>query len=178
MNDSLRGALARALALSMILCTTPGLLASDAASRLEGLVVGVDGRAATSLTVALIDERGSVIERSGVAADGLYSFRRIEPGSYWLGVETQDGLAAPVATPPVRLEGGELVRRDLKLLSANAARVAQATDNPNYGIGLWWAGLSPAAKVWVVIGIVTFAGITYAALDDEEDPASPSGGTN
>lgn len=174
MHASVRAAAASALALSLILFTTPGGWARGASSRLEGLLVGVDGRAASSMTVQLIDERGAVVDRARVADDGLYSFAAVAPGSYSLGIETADGYAAPVAAPPVRLDGGVLARRDLKLMRADPTRVSSAAGG-NYGLGVWWAGLPTSAKVWVVVGIVTFAGITWAALDDEEDAASPTG---
>ena len=48
----------------------------------------------------------------------------------------------------------------------------------NYGLGSWWAGLSPAGKSWTIVAIVAVIGITAAAVsssdDDEEPPVSPS----
>jgi hypothetical protein len=79
-----------------------------------------------------------------------------------------------VAAPPTDLVAGERLRRDVRLVTAAEAGAAQASA-ANYGLGMWWAGLSTPAKIWTVIGIVAVVGITAAAVDsdDDEDDASP-----
>ena len=75
-----------------------------------------------------------------------------------------------MASPPVRLAENELARRDLKMLQADTPTINQAAE-ANYGLGMWWSGLTPAAKTWTVVAIIVVAGITWAAFD--EDKASP-----
>ena len=77
---------------------------------------------------------------------------------------------APVAAPPVRMGEGELARRDLKLMQADPSTISGAAG-ANYGLGTWWASLTPAAKAWTVVAIVAVVAITWAALD--EDDVSP-----
>ena len=117
----------------------------------------------------LIDAQGIGVGRSVSDRDGLYSFSELEAGSYSLGIEAPDGRMAPVAAPPVRLRGGELARRDVKLVQASPEG-AQAATGGNYGLGMWWAGLSSSSKAWTVVGIVAIVAITVAALTDDDDP--------
>ena len=101
--------------------------------------------------------------------------RDVAAGEYGLALETPEGQVAPVTTP-VRLRAGELRRHDLRLLQA-APEEQQAAAQSTGGLGAWWAGLSTAAKVWVIVGSVAVVGATYLAVtdDDKEQEASPSG---
>lgn len=148
-----------------------GSAASEA--RLEGLLIAVDGRPAADHTVHLIDDRGEDVVQAVSDADGLYAFRGLDAGEYWLGIELPQGLVVPVAAPPVQLRGGQLARRDVKLLESGPEQ-AQAATGANYGFGMWWAGLSPSAKAWTIVGMVAVATVTVLALTDRDDePASP-----
>ena len=142
--------------------------------RIEGLVIGVDGRPAPAHRVRLIDAAG--VESATAVTDrtGLYSVRDVPPGEYGLALETPDGQVAPVSAP-VRLRAGELRRHDLRLLEGEPADQDAAAQSSG-GLGAWWAGLSTAAKVWVIVGSVAVVGVTYAAVtdDDDEPEASPS----
>jgi len=138
---------------------------------LEGLVVAEDGRAASGYTIHLIADGGTGVAVAATDAGGLYSFRDLSAGSYALGVEHPQGGVAPVVGPPVRLAPGQLARRDLKLLSASNQQAQQAIQG-NASLGTWWAGLTSAAKAWSVVAVVVVLGITFAALDDDEQPAS------
>lgn len=165
----------QAIATISILALSSGLLplaaAPAGAARLEGLVVGVDGRPAAGTQVHLIDAAGREVAHAAAGADGVYSFAGVEPGSYAMGLESSSGARAPVAAPAVRLGSGKLVRRDLKLVESDAATV-DASARSSYGLGAWWAGLSPAAKVGTIIGLVAVIAITVAALDSDDEPAS------
>lgn len=142
-------------------------------ARLEGLLIGVDGRPADGYAVHLIDAEGTDVGRSVADADGVYSFDDVEDGEYSLGIEGSEGRMAPVAAPPMRLRLGQLARRDVKMVETGAEG-AQAATGGNYGLGMWWAGLSTPAKAWTVVGLVAIAAITLAALTDDDDrPASP-----
>ena len=159
-------------ALLLWLCSPPTLAAGIGGARLEGLVLGLDGRAAADHRMHLIGAEGEEIARSAVGVDGLYSFAGLSEGQYSLGVEMPDGTVALVAARPVRLGRDELVRRDVKLLSSDRDAIDAAVQ-ANYGLGSWWSGLSTGGKAWTILGIVVAAGLIYQALDDDEVPASP-----
>ena len=163
-------------AVTLVALVVGGIPASAAGGRLEGLVVDLDGRPATDHRVHLIDTAGNAVADSRIDDEGRYSFRDLPAGAYGIGVESPDGHVAPVAAAPVELGAGQLARRDLRLVRADAETQADAAGS-SYGMGLWWAGLSPAAKTWVIVAIVVAAGITWAALDDDEEAASPFEGT-
>ena len=55
-------------------------------ARLEGLIMGVDGRAATGHRVHLIDERGQAVGQVTTTLEGSYSFKDLSAGGYFLGV--------------------------------------------------------------------------------------------
>jgi hypothetical protein len=142
-------------------------------ARLEGLLLGVDGRPADGYAVHLIDDEGAAVGRAVTDADGVYTFDGLEDGRYSMGIEGLEGRMAPVAAPPVRLRLGQLVRRDVKMVEAGPEG-AESAAGGNYGLGMWWAGLSTPAKAWTVVGLVAIAAITLAALTDDDDrPASP-----
>ena len=149
----------------------PTILAADG-GRLEGLVMDLDGRAATSHRVHLIGAAGQDLGQSAVGEDGLYSFTGLPAGQYSLGIEMPDGSLAPVAAPPVRLAQDELARRDLKLVHSDADLVNGALQ-ANYGLGEWWASLSKPGKTWTIIAIVIGAVLTYDALKSERKMSDP-----
>jgi hypothetical protein len=134
--------------------------------------VDIDGRAASEYRVHLIDSDGDDIRQAVTDPDGLYSFRDLPAGEYTVGVESPGGQVAPLYGPPIRLAEDELARRDLKLLQTDAGEMGRAAGS-NYGLGVWWASLSTAAKIWVIVGGVVVVAITVAALDDEPS-ASPT----
>jgi len=149
-------------------------LAQQGGARLEGLLVGIDGRPANDMTVHLIDGQGNDVAQAATSGDGLYSFQDLPPGNYSLGIENPAGQMAPVAAPPVKLGGDELARRDLQMLQSDPAAMSQATS-ANYGLGTWWAGLSGAAKAWTIVAIVAVVGITAAAVSSSEDSKEQDG---
>jgi hypothetical protein len=153
----------------------PAALAGSAGSgaRLEGLLLGLDGRAAVDHRVHLIDADGEDLAQSDVAEDGLYSFAGLPAGHYSLGVELPDGTFTPVAAPPVRLGRDGLARRDVKLLTTLEGDASNEALQANYGLGKWWNGLSTGGKVWTILGVLVAAGLIYEVLDDDETPASP-----
>jgi hypothetical protein len=155
----------------MLVVSQLGAIAATQA-RLEGLIVGIDGKAAPGYTIHLIDDSGAVLRSSTTDENGVYSFVDLPAGSYGLGIETPEGTMAPVAVPPIEVGAGELARRDIKLLEADAATAARAATT-NYAVGGWWAGLSGGAKAGVIIGIAAVGYGAYAAFDDDEDEASP-----
>jgi hypothetical protein len=167
--------MAAALILTLVAATLPAVaIAGSLGARIEGRVLGVDGRPAAGHRVHLIDDGGRSVAQAATSNEGIYAFKDLAAGSYGLGIEGVNGEAAPVAAPAVKLGNGELGRRDIRLMQAEPGRIEAATQ-ANYGVGMWWAGLSPAAKVWTIIGIVAVAGVTAAALsDDDESDASPS----
>jgi len=140
-------------------------------TRLEGLVVGFDGRPAEGFRVHLIDESGNDRGQAGVDAAGSYELGGVQPGRYALALEMPDGRFAAVDAPPLKVREGHLVRRDLKLVERDPAD-PMGLAQPAYGFGTWWAGLGTGAKVWTVVAIVVIAGITAEALSSDETPAS------
>jgi hypothetical protein len=161
-------------AAALLLWSFPLSALAGPGARLEGLVVGIDGRAGAGFTVHLIDPQGEPLARASTDARGVYGFAGLPAGEYGLGVETPAGELAPVAAPPIRLGENELARRDVKLLATEGT--GRPTGAPaSYAVGMWWAGLSPAAKAWTIVGIVVVTGVTLASLDsgDDEQDASP-----
>ena len=147
-----------------------GMVVADQTHDLIGMLRPrkVDGRAASGYTMHLIDGDGRDVGQSKTADDGLYSFAGLPAGSYSLGVEAPDGRVAVVDAPPVRVGRATLARRDVRLTEADPSRRDAAVEaNPSFG--LWWAGLSPAARAGTIAGMAFFAVITYSALDDDDD---------
>ncbi|MCH7780052.1 MAG: carboxypeptidase regulatory-like domain-containing protein [Acidobacteria bacterium] len=147
----------------------PGAAQSD--TRLEGLVMGFDGRPAAGFRVHLIDDSGSDRAQADVDAAGSYTLAGVQPGRYVLALEMPDGRFAAVDAPPLRIRAGHLVRRDLKLIERDPADPAGLAQRA-YGFGTWWAGLETRSKVWTVVAIVVIAGITAEALSSDEALAS------
>ncbi len=176
MQKTARSALALLTACAVSVAAARGSppVGASGGSRLEGLLVNVDGRTASGFTLHLIDREGRDVGQSMTAADGLYSFPELPPGNYSLGVEDPAGRMAVVDAPPFRLGRDSLVRHDVRLMQGGPdAQSAAFAANPS--IGLWWAGLSPQARVWTVVGVVLIALITVKALDSDgsEIDASP-----
>jgi hypothetical protein len=157
------------------LCLTalPAVAGSpDGAARLEGRVLGVDGFPASGYRIHLVGGAGADLGRSEVDEKGIYSFPGLAPGAYSLGVESPEGLVAPVASPPIQLGARELARRDIKLMEADAQAIdGMLAANPS--LGAWWGERTLAAKIWTVVGIVAIAGVTSAALDDDDEDDGP-----
>jgi len=155
----------------LLAASFPPVGAAQHDTRLEGLVLGFDGRPAEGFQVHLIDDSGNDRARAAVDAGGTYELAGVEPGSYSFAVETPDGRFAAVDAPALKVRSGHLVRRDLKLIDRDPADPANLAQ-PAYGFGAWWAGLPAGAKVWTVVAIVVFAGITAEALSSDETIAS------
>jgi hypothetical protein len=169
MPSRCRIALCATLALAVSGATmAPPAVAGSGGGRLEGLLVGVDGRAASGYTLHLIDGDGRDVGRSRTSDEGIYSFPELPSGDYALGVESPDGRVAVVDAPPVRVGRSSLARRDVRLTQADAAdRSAALKSNPS--LGLWWAGLSPTARAWSVVGMAFFTVITISAFRRDDD---------
>ena len=116
-------------------------------------------------------EAGVAQAPSDIDEQGMYSFADLPAGDYAMGIESPEGLMSPVDAPPVLVRDRELSRRDLKLMSAEEGEAGQ-TAHGNYGLGHWWAGLTPAAKAWTIVAIVVVAGVTVALLADDTPQAS------
>jgi len=176
MHRAIRPFIALTVVIALLLWATPSPIeASASPARLEGQVVGLDGRPAEGFQVHLIDADGAEVATAETDDGGVYSFEQVEAGQYGLGVGNPQGQLAPVAGPPIDLADGQLARRDLKLVQTDAPR-RQELSGVNPSVGSWWAGLSTPAKAWVVVAIVVAAWFTYEALkseDEQEQPASP-----
>jgi hypothetical protein len=157
------------LALALALAPLPS---QAAGARLEGYVLAVDGRAADGHRVHLIDDSGRDVGQATTSDEGLYRFRDLAGGSYALGIENPEGRVAPVAAPPIRLGQDELARRDIKLVQADQTQ-RETVGQENNSFGVYWAGLSPAAKAWSVIGVFVILGVAIVALDDDDAKGSP-----
>ena len=168
-----RAAVARFLVATLVIATAPiPALADERAARLEGLVVDAAGRPAAGATVYLFDDAGTTRAEAVASPDGLYSLPDLAAGSYGMSVRTAEGIVAPVAAAPVRVAQGELVRRDLKLVEADAAAVDRALA-ANYSFGSWFGGLTGAEKAGVIVGFIAVGALIYTAFDDDEPAASP-----
>ena len=154
----------------LLVASMPPVVAQENA-RLEGLVLDFDGRPAAGFRVHLIDETGTDRAQSSVDASGGYSLTQVQPGRYAMALETPDGRFAAVDAAPLKVRQGHLVRRDVKLVETDPADPMMAAQ-PAYGFGSWWAGLPTTARVWSIVAVVVFAGITAEALSSDETPAS------
>lgn len=177
---SLKNRVAIAAIFALIFATTPGLVvAGDAGSRIEGMVIAADGKPAAGYSVHLIESNGEASRTAETDSDGIYTFGGLESGDYALGIQTPGGEAAAVAAPPVAVQGQELARRDIRLYNSNS-QLNSAPVNYSGGMGLWWAGLSAGAKAGTIIALLAVVGYgTSELLDDDDEPvASPSGTLN
>ena len=169
----LRAAVARLLIAALVIATAPiPALADERPARLEGLVVDAQGRAAAGATVYLFDDAGATRAEAVASPEGLYSLSNLAAGHYGMSVRTTEGILAPVAAAPVRVAQGELVRRDLKLVEADAATVDRALA-ANYSFGSWFGGLTGAEKAGVIVGFIAVGALVYTAFEDDEPAASP-----
>jgi hypothetical protein len=167
MTDRRIKAVARLALAALVLAVAP-VQAVAGGARLEGYLLGVDGRAASGYKVHLIDGEGQDVAQSSTSDEGVYRFRDLTVGAYSLGIESPEGRMAPVAAPPVRLSADELARRDIKLVESGDVE-RETVERENYSFGVWWAGLSPAAKAGSIVGTFVILGITIQALDDESN---------
>jgi len=155
----------------LLAISVPPVGAAQYDSRLEGLVLGFDGRPAEGFRVHLIDDSGNDRAQAGVDAAGTYRLGGVQPGRYALALETPDGRFAAVDAPALKIREGYLVRRDLKLVEGDPG-APLGLAQPSYGFGEWWAGLGTGARIWSVVAVVVVAGITAAALTSDETVAS------
>ena len=155
----------------LLAASLPPVGAAQSDTRLEGLVMGFDGRPAAGFRVHLIDDAGNDRAQAGVDAAGTYTLAGVQPGRYALALELPDGRFAAVDAPPLKVREGHLVRRDFKLIERDPADPASLAQ-PAYGFGEWWAGLPTGAKVWTVVAIIVFAGFSAEALSRDETLAS------
>lgn len=172
MTDMQSRMVAPLISVALALALVP-VQAEAGGARLEGYLLGVDGRAASDHKVHLIDGEGHDVAQSSTSGEGVYRFHDLRAGEYSLGIESPEGRMAPVAAPPVRLGADELARRDIKLVASGEAE-RERVQRENYSFGVWWAGLSPAAKAGTVVGTFVILGVTVQALDDE-NAGTPAG---
>jgi hypothetical protein len=173
MNRIARRALSTVLGLGLLAAAVPApAFASADPARLEGLVIGIDGRPAAGHAVVLVDDTGRVVERSTSNDDGLYRFEPVAPGDYGIGLELPDGTAVPVPAADGRLRAGELARRDIRLLRTEQP-MQLAPGKTHSGLVLWWVGLSPAAKTALIVGAA--AGVWLLLDSGSDDSGSGEG---
>lgn len=157
-----------AIATLMVFAISIAPIAAGDPGRVEGIVVGPDGRPAEGFDVLLIDDGGQVVERSAANADGQYRFATVREGEYDLAIASPEGQATPVLADGTRVRSGELVRRDIRLVPSTSA-VAFAPAASGGGAGAWWAGLPAGAKVGIAVGgLVVLAVLIDAVTQDEE----------
>ena len=155
----------------LLAASMPPVGAAQIDTRLEGLVLGFDGRPAAGFRVHLIDDSGNDRAQAAVDAAGTYQLGGVQPGRYALALETPEGQFAAVHAAPLKVREGRLVRRDLKLIERDPAE-PMSLAQPAYGFGSWWAGLPTGARVWTIVAVVVFVGITVEALSSDETVAS------
>jgi len=153
----------------VVLLAVPAL--STAPGGLTGHLVGVDGRPAAGFRIVLVSADGQPADTTGTDRQGAYSFDRVSPGEYGIGIISPDGDASPLLAAPTPVTAGEVVVRDIRLMTAGDSPVRLA---PASGVGVWWAGLSPGAKVWTVTGTLVGLGLIYGAVDDDDPFSEPS----
>jgi hypothetical protein len=167
LNLSLNSRLKTVWAGLLVLAVVSFTLAGPSGS-IEGLLLGQDDRPADRFHVVLISASGEELAASALNPHGLFRFDPVPTGSYGLGVRSVDGQAAPVMSVPIEVDGRKVVR-NIRLRTATApASLAPASG----GVGVWWAGLSPAAEVWAATGGLMIVGLTFAAVDEDDDPGS------
>ncbi len=167
MSKMYRVAASTLLALALGLQQAPLRAGADGA-RLEGFLIDVDGRAAAGFRVHLIDALGADVAQATTSGRGTYAFRQLAAGTYSLGIENTEGRIARVAAPALRLGPNELARRDIKLMTADAAAAGVTATAGSGGFHIYWAGLPPAVRASSVIGAFVIIGLSLSALDDEK----------
>lgn len=142
---------------------------------MTGRLLGVDGRPAAGFQVVLVSADGQPADKTGTDYQGAYSFDQVSPGEYGIGIISPEGDVSPVLAAPTPVTAGEVVVRDIRLLTAGDSPVLLAPASG--GLGVWWAGLSPGAKVWTVMGTLVGIGLVYGATQDDdnrsETPVTP-----
>ena len=162
-----KSSVAIAATFALILATIPGTTFAATGARLEGMVVGQEGAPVPGYTVHLIEADGRAVDTATTNDEGLYTFDSLPAGEYGLGITTPNGMAAPVVDSEVKLADSQLARRDIRMMQADASQpVDFATQG---GIGYWWAGLAPAAKAGLLVGIIAVLGYGISELDEEEE---------
>jgi hypothetical protein len=168
MNNTIKTLATRVVILALLLYVAPfSALAAGPSAHLEGLVIDPDGRRSAGATVYLFDREGTTMAEAVADRDGIYSIADLPAGEYGMGVQTVNGVVAPVAAPPIRLSDGQLARRDLKLVQADDDAVDKALT-ANYGFGSWFGGLNAGEKTGLIIGFVALAYLIYEAFNDED----------
>lgn len=170
-----KSSVAFAATLALILTTIPAVSAADLGARLEGRVVGSEGAPVAGYSVHLIEPDGDAIETAVTDDAGLYTFAGLPSGEYGLGVTTPSGEAAPVIDSEVKLGERQLARRDIRMMQGDASQ--HMNFQTSGGLGYWWAGLAPAAKAGLIVGVIAIVGYGISELDDDDEPAAtPTGG--
>ena len=167
MKRALRSAVACTTVLGLLLVGSQFPAAASTGARLEGMLIGVDGRPAAGHRVLLVDGDGADIDATTTGDDGVYSFQGLPTGEYDVLVEGPEGQLGGLSGESLRLEGDQLARHDLRLLEADADSAAML--QANYGVKQRYAGMSGAEKtwLWVVVGVV--GGLTLFLVFDEDD---------
>jgi len=171
MRRTFKSAVSSATVLGLILLTAQTGAVAAPGARLEGLLVGADGRPAAGHQVRLIDGEGTDVGSATTTDDGLYSFGGLPAGDYGLVVEGPEGGMGALAGPPLELGDNELARRDLKLLDAGSVDPGLSA---NYGLRARYAGMTGGEKAWFWVVVAVVGGLTLFLIfeDDDEDPAS------
>ena len=138
---------------------------------MTGHLVGVDGRPAAGFQIVLVSAEGKSVDQTGTDSGGAYSFDQVSPGEYGIGIISPDGDVSPVLAAPTPVPSGEVVVRDIRLMTAGDSPVRLAPASG--GLGVWWAGLSPGAKVWTVMGTLVGIGLIYGATKDDDGFSEP-----
>ncbi len=166
-NPTLRPLTAVLTAAAIVALAGPVSLAA-AAGTVEGYLVHDDGRRADGWSAVLVDESGAVRHTALVGDDGTYSLTGIERGTYSLALKSPDGAYAPVASEPIELGSRSLLRRDLAVRPATEQAVQSATVD--YGLAIWWVGLTKRAKVLTTLGVVIGGGTLLWLLLEDDNP--------
>jgi len=168
MPRSLRFGLVCMTVMGLLLSTAQIDVAASAGARLEGVLVGVDGRPAADHRVTLVDGGGAEVGTTRTDDDGVYSFRGLAEGDYGVMVEGPSGELGGSPGESLRLGGDQLARHDMRLMEADAETAAML--QANYGVKQNYAGMTIAEKtwLWVVVGVV--GGLTmFLVLDDDDE---------
>ena len=169
MRHSFRSVLSLATVLCLLLATSQlSTVVAGTGARLEGILVGVDGRPAPGHRVHLIGGDGDALGTATTADNGLYAFHDLAAGDYALMIEGPGGQMGALAGPPLRLGDNELARRDLKLLEAGPETI-DSTLAANYGLKARYASMSTAEQVWTWVVIVLVGGLTLFLIFDDDD---------
>ena len=155
--------------------------AGSAPAGLAGRVMFDGDGTPDNWSVVLIDDDGGEAARGRIENDGRFRIDSVEPGTYLMALGDGDGRYAPVLDDPLVLTPATVERRDVRVASVTGDPLAQNDEDPideeaaKYSrLRIWWVGLSKGKKAGTILGIVGGAGLTWALLDDDDDPASPT----